>query len=79
MLTGMSVSTATMQMPMRRNEHCYLMIDQRRMWRTGGMVGLTWKPLMLTGMSASMASSRMGLRSNNHRKPMMDQRTMWRI
>jgi hypothetical protein len=27
-----------MQMPMRRKKHCKPMIDQRRMWRTEGIV-----------------------------------------
>ena len=35
MLTGMS---ATMQMRMRRNKHRKPMMDQRRMWRTEGIV-----------------------------------------
>jgi hypothetical protein len=35
MLTGMS---ATMRMRMRRNKHRKLMMDQRRMWRTEGIV-----------------------------------------
>jgi len=40
------------------------------MWRTEGIVGLTWEPVMSTGMSVRMATM--------HRKPMMDQRRMWR-
>ena len=35
MLTGMS---ATMLMRMRRNKHCKPIMDQRRMWRTEGIV-----------------------------------------
>jgi len=35
MLTGMS---ATMQMQMRRNKNRKPMMDQRRMWRTEGIV-----------------------------------------
>ena len=46
------------------------MMDQRRMWRTEGIVGLSWEPVMSTGMSARMATM--------HRKPMMDQCGLWR-
>jgi len=45
------------------------MMDQRRMWRTEAIVGLTWEPVMSTGMSARMVMM--------HHKPMMDQRRMW--
>jgi hypothetical protein len=36
--TGMSARMATMSMRLRRNEHCKLMMDQRTMWRTEGIV-----------------------------------------
>jgi len=38
MSTGMSARMVTMQMWMRRNKHCKPMMDQRRMWRTKGIV-----------------------------------------
>jgi len=38
MLTGMSVSMATMLMRMSRNKHRKPMMDQCRMWRTEGIV-----------------------------------------
>jgi len=38
MLTGMSARMATMRMQMRRNKHCKPIMDQRRMWRTKGIV-----------------------------------------
>jgi len=63
---------------MRRKKHRKPMMDQRRMWRTEGIVGLTWEPVMSTGMSARMATMWMRMRRNKHRKPMMDQRRMWR-
>jgi len=44
-------------------------MDQRRIWRTEGIVGLTWEPVMSMGMRARMATM--------HRKPMMNQRRMW--
>jgi hypothetical protein len=69
---------AMMQIQMRTNKHHMPMMDQRRMWRTEGLVGLTCKPVMSTGMIASMATMRMHMRRNTHRKPMMDQRRMWR-
>jgi len=53
-------------------------MDQRRMWRTEGIVGLTREPVMSMGMSARMATMRMWMRRNKHCKPMMDQRRMWR-
>jgi len=45
-------------------------MEQRRMWRTEGIVGVSWEPVMSKGMSARMATM--------HRKPMMDQRRMSR-
>jgi hypothetical protein len=39
MSTGMSARTAMMQMRMRMNKHRKPMMDQRRMWRTEGIVG----------------------------------------
>jgi hypothetical protein len=53
------------------------------MWRTEGIVGLTWEPVMLMSMRArmarmaTMATMGMQIRRNQHRKPMMDQRRMW--
>jgi len=38
MSTGMSARMATMRMRMRRNKHRKPMMDQRRMWRTKGIV-----------------------------------------
>jgi len=38
MSTGMSASMATMRMWMRMNKHRKLMMDQRRRWRTEGIV-----------------------------------------
>jgi len=38
MLTGMRASMAMMWMRMRRNKHRKPMMDQRRMWRTEGIV-----------------------------------------
>jgi hypothetical protein len=63
---------------MRRKKRLKPMMDQCRMWRTEGIVGLTWEPAMSTGMSASMATMRMRIRRNQHRKLIMDQRRMWR-
>jgi len=41
MSTGMRARMATMRMwmRMRRKKHCMPMMDQRRMWRTEGIVG----------------------------------------
>jgi hypothetical protein len=61
---------------MRRKKHHKPMMDQRRMWRTEDIVGLTWEPEMLMGMRARMATMRMS--KKKHCKPMMDQRRMWR-
>jgi hypothetical protein len=63
---------------MRRQKHRKPMMDQRRMWRTEGIVGLTWEPVMSTGMRARMATIQMRKRRNKHSKPMMDQCRMWR-
>ena len=38
MSTGMSARMVTMRMRMRRNKHRKPMMDQRRMWRTDGIV-----------------------------------------
>jgi len=69
---------ATILMQMRRKKHRKPMKDQRRMWRSEGIVRLTRKTVMSTGMSARMATVPMRIRRNKHRKPMMDQRRMWR-
>ena len=66
-----------MRMPMRRKEHRNPMMDQPRTWRTEGIVGLTWEPVMLTGMSVGMAKNPIPMGRNMHRKPIMDQRRMW--
>ena len=63
---------------MRRKKHRKLMIDQRRVWRTEGIVGLTWEPVMSRGMSARMATMRVRMRRNMYCKPMIDQCRMWR-
>ena len=66
----MRARMATMGIRMRRKKHRKPMMDQRRMWKTKGIVDLTWEPVMSTGMSARMVAM--------HCKPMMDQRRMWR-
>ena len=38
MSTGIRVKLAMMQMQMRRNQYCEPMKDQRRIWRTEGIV-----------------------------------------
>ena len=77
MSTGMRARMVTMRMQMRRKKHRKPMMDQPRMWRTEGMVGLTWKPVMSTGMTARITTMRMQMRRKKHRKPMMDQPRMW--
>ena len=67
-----------MRMRRRRKKHRKPMMDQRRMCRTEGIVGLSWSPVMSTGMSARMATMWMWMRRNKHRKPMMDPHRMWR-
>jgi hypothetical protein len=62
-----------MRMRMRRNKHRKPTMDQRRMWKTEGIRGLTCEPMMETGVSASMVTMRMGKRKNEHPKPMIDQ------
>jgi hypothetical protein len=69
----MRARMATMRMRTRRKKHLNLMMDQRRMLRTEGIVGLSWELVMSMGMSASMATMRMRIRRNKHHKPMMDQ------
>jgi len=69
---------ATTRMRMRRKKHRKPMMDERRMWRTEGIVGVTGKPVMSTDMMARMAMLRKRMRRKMHRKPMMDQRRMWR-
>jgi hypothetical protein len=78
MLMGMRARMAMVRMRMRRKEHRKLMIDQHRMWRTEGIVGLTWKQVMSTGMRARMATMQMQMRRNKYHKPTMDQRRMSR-
>jgi hypothetical protein len=66
------------RMRTRRKKHPNLMMDQRSMLRTEGIVGLSWELVMSMGMSASMATMRMRMRRNKHHKPMMDQCSTWR-
>jgi len=67
-----------MRMRMRRKKPSKPMMDQRRMWRTEGIVGLTREQLMATSMTARMATMRMRMRRNKPCKLMMDQRRMSR-
>jgi len=78
--TDMRAMMATMQMQMqiRRKNHRKPMMDQRRIWRTVGIVGLTCIPVMSTGMSARMAMMWIQMRRKKHCRPMMDQCRMWR-
>ena len=69
---------ATMWKRMRRKKHRKPMMDQHRMWRTEGIVGLTWEPVMSTGMSVSMVTMQMLMRRNKHRNPIINQRRMWK-
>jgi hypothetical protein len=57
---------------LRRMKHRKWTMDQRRMWRTEGIV----EPVMSMGWRARMATMRM--RRKKHRKPTMDQHEMWR-
>jgi hypothetical protein len=68
----------TIQMRMSRTKHHKPLMDQLRMWRTEGIVGLTWGPVMSTGVSASMVMMRMRMRRNKYCKPILDPRRMWR-
>jgi len=63
---------------MRRKKHCKPIMDQRGMWKTEGIGGVTWGPGMSTGMSASMATMGMRMKMSTHRKLMMDPCRMWR-
>jgi len=69
---------ATIRMRMRRMKDRKLMMDQRRMWRTLGIVGLTWEPVMSTDMMVTKAPMCVRMRRKKHRKLMMHQRRMWR-
>jgi hypothetical protein len=76
MSTGMRARMAMMRMWMSRQKHCKPIMDQGIMYRTEGIVGLTWKPVMSMGMRARMLTTRM--RRKKHFKPTMDQCRMWR-
>jgi len=52
-------------------------MDQYRMWRTEGIVGLTWELVMLTDMRVKIVIMPMQMRWKKHRKPMMHQHRMW--
>jgi hypothetical protein len=67
-----------MRLQMRTKNHCKPMIDQCRMWRTKGIVGLTCKPVMSRGMSVRMATMQIWMRKKTHHKAMIDQLRMWR-
>jgi len=64
---------------MRRKKHRKPMMYQCRMWRTEGIVGLTWEPVMSMDMIARMVTLRMRMRRMIHHKAMMHQRRMWRM
>ena len=86
MSMGMRERMAKMRMWMRSKKPRQLMMDQRRMWNTDGIVVLTWEPVMSTSISgrvstsisAQMLTMWMRRRRNKHCKPMMDHRRMWR-
>jgi hypothetical protein len=78
MLKGMRAMMATMQMGMRRKNHCKPMMDQCRTWGSKGMVGFTCERVMSTGMSMSMATMHMQQKRNKHLMPMIDQHRMLR-
>jgi len=72
------MATILNRMRMRTKEPCKPMTDQRRMWRTNGMVDLTCEPVMSAGMSATMVTKPIRMRRKKHSKPMMHEHTMWR-
>ena len=78
MSTGMRVRLAMIWIRMRRKKHRKLMMDQRRMWRTEGIAGLTWQPVISTDMWARIATMQMQMRRKTHRNLMMHQHRMWR-
>jgi len=78
MSTGMKARMAMMRMQIRRRKHRKEMMDQRSMWRTEGIVRLTWEPVKSTGRSARMVMMSIQMWRKKHRKLMMDQRRMWR-
>jgi hypothetical protein len=62
---------------MRRKKYCKPMMDQCRMWRTVGKVGLTSEPVISTGMRVRIATIQM--RRKKHRKLTMYHYRMWRM
>jgi hypothetical protein len=64
MCTGMTARMATMQMQMemRRKKHRKPMMDQRRMWRTAGIVALTCEQVISIGMSLRMMTMQIRMR-----------------
>ena len=75
---SMRARMARMWMQMRRKKHRKPKMNQCRMWRTEGIVGLAREPVMSTGMSLRMATMQIQMKRQNHCKPMMDQCRMWR-
>jgi len=65
-----------MRMQMRRTKHRKQIMDQRRMWRTEGIVGFNCEHVMSTGKRAKMGAMQIRMRRKKHRKLMMDQRRM---
>jgi len=72
------MATLQMRMRMRWKQYCKPLMDQRRMWRAAGTVGLTCEPVMSTGLSARMTTMRIQMRRENHSKLTMNQHRMWR-
>ena len=48
------------------------------MWKSEGILGMTWKPVILTGIRVEIATVRIGMRRKKHCKQMMNQCRMWR-
>jgi hypothetical protein len=56
------MATMQMQMQMKRKKHRKPMMDQRRMWRTAGIVALTFEQVISMGMSLRMMTMQIRMR-----------------
>jgi hypothetical protein len=78
MLTGTRAIVAIIYIWIRRKTDSKPMMDQRRMWRTQGIVGLSEEQVLSTGICGGIATLRMQMKRNMQRKPVMYQSRMSR-
>jgi len=73
MSSGIRARMETKRMLVRRKKHRKPIMNQRRIWRTEGIVGLACEAVMSTDMRVWMVTMWMRMRRMKHCKVMMHQ------